>query len=611
MSKVALAMIVRGNNHEPENLKRALSSAECFDKIFVTCTGNEEETKLIKQSVKEFKNVELSFKQFQFVSDQKEVSWLEKFFGYKPFTKVGDSMFLFDEARNFNFSQVPKEYEWIMWMDTDDVLRGGENLKAVVEKMNREKIECVYLNYLYDVEMEGDKIKNVIIEHIRERLVRNNGAFKWVSPIHETLIEQRPTSKTDNYNMDILHLAPREDREKSLLRNLNNLELAIYKTEGKDPRHLYYYAKALFDNRTTEDDLHALTLLHLYRHGPNPSGWPEERAQSCEYEAEILRRQGKIDESIPVLMEGLVDSPQNPAMFLSLGLSYAQKKDWERALFWVKMASAVEQKKSTLVTNPKDLQGRTLEIIYNACLNLGQIDKAIAAAVKLKELYPTDQYVDNAFNFINLIRQERDITKSIIEMADYLKKTGERHKIKTLLASVPAAFEKNPYIVDLNMKNNPPKFWGKDEIALFCGPGFTNWSPKTLSNPGQNFVGGSEEAVILMSRELAKLGWKVTVYGDPGTDEGVYDGVRWLPYFKFNRQDKFNIIIVWRQLGFFDMTDIKYNKAFLWLHDIQSPLEYKKERVDRIDKVFFLSKWHRDNVPALPEDKVFITSNGI
>ena len=28
-------------------------------------------------------------------------------------------------------------------------------------------------------------------------------------------------------------------------------------------------------------------------------------------------------------------------------------------------------------------------------------------------------------------------------------------------------------------------------------------------------------------------------------------------------------------------------------------------------RFFFLSKWHRDNVSKLPEDKVFITSNGI
>ncbi len=32
---------------------------------------------------------------------------------------------------------------------------------------------------------------------------------------------------------------------------------------------------------------------------------------------------------------------------------------------------------------------------------------------------------------------------------------------------------------------------------------------------------------------------------------------------------------------------------------------------DKIDKAMFLSKWHRDNVPLLPEDKVMITANGI
>ena len=60
----------------------------------------------------------------------------------------------------------------------------------------------------------------------------------------------------------------------------------------------------------------------------------------------------------------------------------------------------------------------------------------------------------------------------------------------------------------------------------------------------------------------------------------------------------------------FDMP-IKARKTYLWNHDIQNAIEYNDERVNKINKVMFLSKWHRQNVPGLPEDKVMYTSNGL
>ena len=152
----------------------------------------------------------------------------------------------------------------------------------------------------------------------------------------------------------------------------------------------------------------------------------------------------------------------------------------------------------------------------------------------------------------------------------------------------------------------PPRTWGEDEIAIYCGPGFEKWSPKNVAQG----IGGSEEAVIYMSKELAKLGWKVTVFADPQEDAGDHDGVSYVPHYEVNWNDNFNVLISWRQIGLFDMP-VKTKKAYLWNHDIQNPLEYTPDRVNKIDKVFFLSKWHRSNVPNLAEDKVMYTGNGL
>lgn len=610
--QIALGMIVKGTGDEPLKLRNVLGSIHNhLDKIFVTITGPKDEIKDAEQVCREF-GVEISYHRPYWTATTEAVSFLKQFFGYDPVLKVGDQVFLYDEARNFNMSQISQEkYPWILWLDCDDVFLKGENLREVAKMAQQNGVEAVYFNYIYQAELdENRRVKHILIEHLRERLVRNTGVYKWISPIHETLIEQRPTRKTDNYDCAVLHLSEEKDRLASLQRNLRSLEYAIYTSEGKDPRHVYYLAKAFYDLNTPEFNEKAMKLIDIYLNGENPSGWTEERAQAYEYLAEIYRRKGEHNNSIKACMNALIETPENPTIFINLALSYMCKQDWDRSLFWVKQASSVPQKKTTLVVNPKDIQARTLEVIYNASLNLSRVDEAWAAMVKLVELFPNDPNVNQSLQYMQMIRDQRDATKYVTYLADYLKKTGETAKVKALVAAIPQTIANNSLMVSLYQKNNPPTPWGEKDIAIYCGPGFTPWSPKKLKEPGLCFVGGSEEAVIYASEELVKQGWNVTVYGDPATDEGVINGVKWLPYYKFNHLDFFNIVIAWRDIRFFD-SNLNIKKAYLWCHDIQNPLEFTKERVEKIHKVFFLSKWHRDNVPELSEDKVLLTSNGI
>lgn len=623
-SKIALAMIVKGEDGEHLILKRALQSiAPYVDGIFITITGEPNKVADTEKVCREFK-ANISYTRALWTAKDEDVKWLTDFFGYAPHMKVDTKVFQFDEARNYNFSQVPKEYKYILWMDTDDIFQNGARLRQVADIADQANIEATYMNYVYQADINEAQqcvscnqpveaqyqIKHVVIEHLRERLVVNTGVYKWISNIHETLIEQIPTRKTDNYDCSILHLATHEDRLKSLTRNLPALELAILRSQGKDPRHIYYLAKAFFDINTPETDDKLIPLINQYLYGENKSGWPEERAQANEYLADIYKRKNQFNNSIKAAMNALIESPENPAIYINLASTYMLKQDWDKAMFWVKLASTVPEKKTTLVKNPLDIQVRTLQVIYNCCLNQGKVKEAWAAAAKMFELLPDDPNVAQTAQFADNLRREWEAATDTLKMVNYLKQTGERHKIKSLLASIPHYVENNPDIADLIVKNNPPTPWNKDEIAIYCGPGFTTWSPKRMEDPQGSFVGGSEEAVIKMSEALVGEGWKVTVYGDPGSDEGEINGVKWLPYYKFNKRDNFNILVVWRQIGFFDQ-ELSAKKTYLWNHDIQFPLEYKEERIQKITKCIFLSQWHRDNVPDLPEDKVMLSSNGI
>lgn len=616
-SKVALAMISKGDEN-PEHLKRCLNSiARYVNGIFITVTTPD---KGIKEVAKEYGAfIDLQPFKFHHTITKEECKQMEDLLGYKPMVEPGEKIFLFNEARNHNYAQIPEEYDWILWIDVDDIFRGGEKLRElmwVAENNQPQPADAVFINYLYQVELEGNKIKNILIEHQRERLTRNNGAYEWVAPIHETLIEQRPTVKIMTDLCDVVHLSNVDRMSNAIHRNIKTLEFSILQTEAKDPRPIYYLGKAYFDLGSKEDLEKAEKMFKAYlfgtseHGGDNRSGWPEERSQCWSYLAEIYRRREERNNALKAGMNALIESPKSPATYLDVALSFLLGNRWEDAILWVKLASGVPQPRSTLVVNPKEQQARSLEILYIASLNLSQLDQAKAAAYKLFELYPENPEMQKRIDFINDLFERREATMAVVGLSQYLRKYGESSKLKPLLAAAPNMVMNNPFIANLQKEIFPPRKWGEKEVAIYCGPGFTNWSPQALADPTKGFVGGSEEAVIYLSKELTDLGWKVTVFGDPGEDEGDFEGVTFLPYYKFNSQDEYNILVGWRRPVFVDANH-KAKKTFIWMHDIANPLDFTEERVSKMDKVIVLSPWHRTNIEKVPKEKVMISSNGI
>ncbi len=160
----------------------------------------------------------------------------------------------------------------------------------------------------------------------------------------------------------------------------------------------------------------------------------------------------------------------------------------------------------------------------------------------------------------------------------------------------------------------PPKKWKDNEIAILCGPGWEQWTPKSIKTG----LGGSEEAIVYLSRELKKLGWKVTVYSNPGPDFGDHDGTDYLQWYDLNPKDDFNVLILWRNIGF---TDFKPKSKFtmVWLHDVPNNPDFTDERVTQVNKIAPLSEYHKSllrvskdgKFERMPEEKIFLTTNGI
>jgi 2-polyprenyl-3-methyl-5-hydroxy-6-metoxy-1,4-benzoquinol methylase/glycosyltransferase involved in cell wall biosynthesis len=123
-------------------------------------------------------------------------------------------------------------------------------------------------------------------------------------------------------------------------------------------------------------------------------------------------------------------------------------------------------------------------------------------------------------------------------------------------------------------------------------------------------IGGSEEAIINITKEFDKMGYRVIVYNNCEGNIGIHENVAYVPENEFDIFGEHDIVIAWRNPFVFKLP-INANLKILWLHDVPDEKHYDEELLDNIDKIFVLSKWHRECMPNIPDEKFYVTRNGV
>ena len=84
-------------------------------------------------------------------------------------------VYSFADVRNYALEQIPRGSNiYIYWQDADDINQNPEKMRSVIDLMVQNNIASVFVPYWYQVELD-DKgaVKEILIEHKRERLIRN------------------------------------------------------------------------------------------------------------------------------------------------------------------------------------------------------------------------------------------------------------------------------------------------------------------------------------------------------------------------------------------------------------------------------------------------------
>ena len=299
------------------------------------------------------------------------------------------------------------------------------------------------------------------------------------------------------------------------------------------------------------------------------------------------------------------ERPDYPDAYLKLHDIYFDQGKWEKAYEWGKQGLIRPAPRNFCLVDPSAYGWRPTLSMAFTLFQMNKFEEALKLFNEAKKDVPTLDFIkENEKLFKTAVEHNRFMTH-YLAVLNYLREKGEELKIKDLLNAAPKELEENEIIIKLKQNFFEIKEWSDKSVCIFAITSLPDWSPKSV----EKGIGGSEEAVIYLSKELVKQGWEVTVFNNCGEQAGIYDGVEYKDIVHLNPNDNFNIFISWRTNVF--ESNLKAQKRIVWLHDLPY-LDLSDDRLKKIDSVVVLSQYHKSLLPKnVPEEKIFVSTNGI
>lgn len=555
----------------------------------------------------------------------------------------------FGAARQFGWEKATGDY--ILWIDSDDVVEGAKRIPEVLSQMQENRIDTAFVVYDYEHDVDG----KVTCFLRRERILRK-GVGRWGAPIHETIFPAGTVKFYDEFK--IVH----RRRELGIVPPVTyrNLKVLLHWYDRKkdsqdaDPRMLFYLGnemKYVWPER-------ALTHFADYC---RKSGWDAERSVAHKIAGEIQEglaaREGgplnrtKLDLAQAEFSLATLEDENNPDGYLGAARIAYYKNDWGKCIEWTERGFATAEKAapSMLMHDPSDRQYKPFIYYSRALLELGQAERGLAACEAGLLWNPQDETLIVNKKYAEGLLANRDnakwqaklhreaplhtpsaeippayLTAIAIEMWKKIMESGDRARAQTFLDSLPdkveekrikaaKLFMENQLVVGTNPVSPEPKpnnvSGGPLDIVIWTGSAWESWSPNNL----EKGLGGSELAAIYMAKELQQLGHKVRVLCECSGQEGMYDGVEFTHYGKGPRTC--DVLIASRRARV--LKDFEAKAKFVWVHDthLGESTADLQECISEADGFLCLSNWHKRNLrkiyPFIPESAITVTRNGI
>ena len=528
---------------------------------------------------------------------------------WERFTDCNDANGLiadFAMARQHSFDMAT--HDWCGWLDADDLLIGGEHLRALTATTPTSPTF-----YLVDYDYSHDAEGRVTCVHRRENLCYPREAFSWQVPVHEVLMPKPGLSVTPLETNAIrrVHRKQLSTKNHEPGRNLRILRQYVAKNGEGDVRAMYYYGVELAGAREFGP---ALRVLRRY---VQLAGWTDEKCLALLEIARIYGGLGDMDSCLEWATKAMITKgwAEPYWMLTELFFSLAQQGvepayNYRRSAHFAQLGLSLPPTDTMLFTNPTS-RSTVHQFLNVALAQLGDIEGALASCLKGLEGMPESaELAHNARLYEGQLAKGR-----IVAEVTKLTQRGmvDQPFVDALQQAITPPAPPAPPLVQAPLVEPQPVSENGLDIILFTGPAFEQWTPETLKATG---MGGSETMAWELMRRLRERGHRVRHYGCCSVaQEGVYEGVEWLDATRYRNLDC-DVLITSRQPAAVDDDfNVTADARFLWVHDVHVGDALTQKRDLRIDRILALSRWHRDFLkacyPMMDPDKIIVTRNGI
>lgn len=475
----------------------------------------------------------------------------------------------FSAARNETFQYV--KTDWYFWADSDDLLAQPENLRLLIANAPSD-IHGYWLPYYYATDEHG----NPTTLHIRERLVRMAVGWKWQNRVHETLVPSYPARWLQSNEVYVIHASENSNKTPRNLRLLN----LMHQEDPDNPRVWLYFGYQFFANNEWAKAAEWFEKAHTDRRV-----LPLERWGALCYHALAIKSLGRYETAIQLLNAAIFSMPELSSAYVYMAECYLDLGEYIKAKEWARNALLHEPPNEIMFINTLDHSFMPYKVLAFAHAGLGELEQAVEALKEAVAVRPEKELVEALEKWPAAITKRREI-EAYLRLAPALPDeerlglahhfwNGNEPEVRDI--TIPAQLR-------LTRRGTQP------EIHIFCGPSNTPWAAPT---PDETGIGGSETAVVEVTKRLAKDGWRPIVYNDPRHLEGEYDGVFYLDWRRWRRDEKPEVLVSWRD-PHFPQNKPQAKELWLWNHDLNRGPEGLKASWGSFSKVFGVSKWHAD-----------------
>jgi glycosyltransferase involved in cell wall biosynthesis len=286
----------------------------------------------------------------------------------------------FGAARQFAFDQASGD--WVFWVDADDVVLHADRIRDLAA-LAPEAVIGIHWRYVLSRDAAGEPT----FEFWRERLVRNDGSFRWAGRVHEALVAQRPGQQIQSDEVVVEHHPKPEDPSDQIGRNLRILEAEYAEHDGDlEPRKLFYLGREYADHGQNDQ---AIATLERY---VTVATWADEHYIALMRLCALYAAESRYDQAIDANLAALKLKPRWPDAYFGLARAYYFLGDWANVIHWSDLGRQMPPPDTTLFVNPADYRHAWIIYYTNALYRTGDVAGALEWSKRGRELDPDNSW---------------------------------------------------------------------------------------------------------------------------------------------------------------------------------------------------------------------------